>query len=1077
MWNCWAHGSARSELGKTPNRTPPSCPMRQIKEGAEVPQHDQTRPKVEFVRDSEFGWGRRLGNEDTLRFFDSPIDPETVLPATGRAFRTGRLPLQTRVWCFDGDKWLVGRADIPADSSATEYWINFPNQQTKRVPTEDLRVRWARPISDPLSLVKARTVETRFFHTYRTRFSQNIAHQRTACLNLRGLLSSAVEIYDHQIGAARRVLSDPIPRYLLADEVGLGKTIEAGMIIRQLLLDCGGNVTVVVPDHLVGQWSQELDSKFDIFELPGTLDVVLQSEVEKLPQTQRTLLVVDEAHRMTELVNFDDSNEASLKYHALKEIAHAADAVLLLSATPVRSNEDAFLGILHLLDPATYPLKDLGAFRRRVELRDELAETVSALDDETPVRYLKEPLENLRALLREDAKLGDLIEEALREAERRDVEATRAAIRRVRIHVSETYRLHRRMIRTRRSSAIKTKFPVRGRARGNPWLIPDPDRRRNELISMLESLRLELLERAELDAGNVFRVVLGRALGPLTALADLAVALRDSIDHDLSTEEVQALSGFIGTPTALDFARQIDALLATESEADRFTATVQWCQHKVGRGKYAIACSFPRAAAELAKALAAAFGGHRVASLLASQSDDERTAALAKFASSKELNLLVFDRSVEEGANLQIAEEILHVNLPTITSQLEQRMGRLDRFSDAVLKPVQSTTFTEADDPSQQQIGAWLRVLDELFNVFESSTSTLQYVLADLENEFFTNAVTNGMAGAADELQTRRDFLDEQRRKITSQDLLDSIEDRSDDEALANSLRETDGYQSDIENAAVGYIHDMLQFSRYYTESGRLKFGVNKSKPPLLTESDINLIGTHLFQREYTADRFDIRSGIGFLRYGEPLIDNFAQYADTDDRGRAFAVEIPNAANDPDRAPLLAFCFDFTVSASPSSGARTAMDPAFQRSIKARTEHFLPTSTERVWWMVDRGECPPNVRQDLEFRRGENLGSEPERFRELTSNFDWPTVCNEAFESALKLAKNRPQVTKKIAQAQARAREVAERERSILEARNNPGDRASIDQNVLDAVDQALANPVFHLENCGAVFLTWIQKR
>jgi hypothetical protein len=88
---------------------------------------------------------------------------------------------------------------------------------------------------------------------------------------------------------------------------------------------------------------------------------------------------------MTELVNYNDSTEASRKYHALKVIAHAADALLLLSATPVRSNEDAFLGILHLLDPATYPLEDLAAFRRRVELRDDLAEAVSALDDETPV--------------------------------------------------------------------------------------------------------------------------------------------------------------------------------------------------------------------------------------------------------------------------------------------------------------------------------------------------------------------------------------------------------------------------------------------------------------------------------------------------------------------------------------------------------------------------------------------------------------------------------------------------------------------------------------------------------------------
>ena len=251
------------------------------------------------------GWGRRLGGEDSLRFFDSPIEPEIIVPTLGRAFKAGRIPLQTRTWWFDGDKWLVGRADIPADSKETRYWINFPNQQNKPVPAEELRIRWTRPLSDPLSLVKARTVETRFFHTHRTAFTGNIAYQRTACLNLRGLLSSAVEIYDHQVGAARRVLSDPIPRYLLADEVGLGKTIEAGMVIRQLMLDSGGNVTVVVPDHLVGQWEQELDSKFGVLELPGVLDVVPHSEVEKLAKLQRTLIVVDEVQRMTDIVDYN----------------------------------------------------------------------------------------------------------------------------------------------------------------------------------------------------------------------------------------------------------------------------------------------------------------------------------------------------------------------------------------------------------------------------------------------------------------------------------------------------------------------------------------------------------------------------------------------------------------------------------------------------------------------------------------------------------------------------------------------------------------------------------------------------
>ena len=68
------------------------------------------------------------------------------------------------------------------------------------------------------------------------------------------------------------------------------------------------------------------------------------------------LTIVDEAHRFTERVNYGGSGTRDRQYEQLRAIAHASKALLLLSATPVRSNEDAFLGLLHLLDPAIYPL-------------------------------------------------------------------------------------------------------------------------------------------------------------------------------------------------------------------------------------------------------------------------------------------------------------------------------------------------------------------------------------------------------------------------------------------------------------------------------------------------------------------------------------------------------------------------------------------------------------------------------------------------------------------------------------------------------------------------------------------------
>jgi hypothetical protein len=87
----------------------------------------------------------------------------------------------------------------------------------------------------------------------------------SACVSAPALLSSAVEIYPHQIQAAVAVLSDPVQRYMLVDGVGLGKTIEAGLIIRQTLLDqAHGRVVVIAPDVLRRQRQAKLRKKFFI---------------------------------------------------------------------------------------------------------------------------------------------------------------------------------------------------------------------------------------------------------------------------------------------------------------------------------------------------------------------------------------------------------------------------------------------------------------------------------------------------------------------------------------------------------------------------------------------------------------------------------------------------------------------------------------------------------------------------------------------------------------------------------------------------------------------------------------------
>jgi hypothetical protein len=374
--------------------------------------------------------------------------------------------------------------------------------------------------------------------------------------------------------------------------------------------------------------------------------------------------------------------------------------------------------------------------------------------------------------------------------------------------------------------------------------------------------------------------------------------------------------------------------------------------------------------------------------------------------------------------------------------------------------------------------------LNDVFGAFTSSTSTLQYILADLERDFFRTAVTETLAGARKLMLAQADVLAEEQRRIVGQDLLDSIEDRTDDEDVAKRLTQIDGTQRRIAEAVDGYLIDMLQFSAYRgedrTDDGQAgdrwtRYGVSKSRPPLLTEETIRNIGTQVFEQRYTADRMAAVAGLGFLRWGEPLVNAFAGVAEVDDRGKAFAVEVQRPTGDPDREPGIVFCFDVTIAPGPVDAVTADPGGAFRRAVESRTEFFLPTTIERVWWLAGQGECKPRLVQELEQVKGVNLGSRPERFRELTAPYDWPAVCDDVIGKAMAAVRKRDRVIRRLAEARERSASARARESVIRLARSRE-ERESPPDDVLAAVEHALDHPVFSLDSCGAVFISWVYQ-
>lgn len=236
-----------------------------------------------------------------------------------------------------------------------------------------------------------------------SRFSlryQALSHQHARRQShTRGLAGGRVSLIPHQLHIAREVGQRYAPRVLLADEVGLGKTIEAGMIIHQQLL--GGRaqrVLILVPETLQYQWLIEMRRRFNLHfalfdeercvEAAHEADNPFDSEqlvicsldwlrkkrarFDEVHDTQWDLLVVDEAHHL----EWSES-APSRAYQMVEALAEEIPGVLLLTATPDQLGHESHFARLRLLDPERF--YDYDAFLAEEQSYGQVADAAQAL--------------------------------------------------------------------------------------------------------------------------------------------------------------------------------------------------------------------------------------------------------------------------------------------------------------------------------------------------------------------------------------------------------------------------------------------------------------------------------------------------------------------------------------------------------------------------------------------------------------------------------------------------------------------------------------------------------------------------
>lgn len=1057
------------------------------------------------------------GTQWQVQYFDGP-SRDGLKSCNVHRDRVHRqlLGANTRIHYHDPatGNWLLGRVQQDVDEHVE---VRFANKTDVVLPHSDVYVRWKSPICDPVEYLSRGITETPRYAEARRGFLSNYIAQRGAAGGISALLSSAIELNPHQLDVVRRVLSDASQRYLLADEVGLGKTIEAAVIVRQAVLDdpVGHSVVILVPPSLVSQWRLELLSRFGLGPyLDISVHIFPHEKSSALEEALdgASMLVVDEAHHLAAPKNARDSG----LYDLVNRASTKVQRLLLLSATPVLRNETGFLRMLHLLDPLAYDLKDTAGFKQKILHRQSLAEAVATLDPENALQI--EPiLDHLIETLPGDERLSTLIS-ALRAKlvgiPDPEDEALVQAVNALRAHLSETYRLNRRILRNRR--------------RNVHWLTPNRAGVVAHYYSSAASQRIDgALENWRIECAASLKGKDGDHASDVQefywhALNKMFTGVRSLEEICIKRAAANRLRA--SSPTTTDETAALVALgsAAREHRSILIAKVDQLCQlleaAERDSTKLVVFCSALEDGDDIFELVERS--GWRGKTVRHELSDDEFESAPSwtKFHSDSRIVAIICDNRAEEGLNLQGGRKaIVHFDLPLDPNRIEQRIGRLDRYGTGT--PVRSIVLLDKDSALQK---CWLELLENGLDVFGRSISSLQYLVEEQIHALRKQLVLEGveaMSSLANALGGNRGLVERELRLINQQDALDALAPQS--ETDLDAVADVDDDWQGIRLATETWVSKTLMFDHVLVPGATSKQSVDPPfrfkylKPEVGQTSTLlplsGFLGDFLGALDYEAKgsssrqplsyahsyhrKTAIKYGVRPLRYGSEFVEAIKSFSDIDDRGRSFAIWRQVRNGFPEEAQQMYFCFDFFVEVDLAvvrdilTTARTENIDVAMRAVSRRADSFFAPFVQRIW--IDENGLEPQAEFRNEYldrpydQNGSDTNLRTARLLNLVQGLteifgNWSFRCMRSSEVAKKVLAERPILKNTVEVARRRFTSDVETRRAQLATRiqqlrgkeqREEQARSILETQIDAALIAGIAQPSIQVDLAGMVLL------
>lgn len=707
------------------------------------------------------GYIKRISQGRIEVRWDSPSEiTPTLFKAKDAPLVRAMLPAQVRRVSTDQPGFLgqLASADPP------RWRVTLLGHKTfveKVVPESDLRPD---DTLDPAERMRNGEVGSarQFLLQLATRFLRQEHLQN----DLVSLGDARVDIKPHQVGVVHRVITNYPHRFLLCDEVGLGKTIEAGMILKELRArKQATRALVIVPPNLVRQWQFELKTKFnEVFSVLNTAtvqflrtqghdtnpfayyDSVLVSAdwvsnkkwAELVVEVEWDMLIVDEAHH-ARLRRWGSRTQTTQLYNLVRQLAapaHFANrALLFLTATPMQLEADELYSLVELVDPALFPTEK--HFERHREQSPGLNRLVEALQKSgfpPPGEDAAEVISQVAAWLSIDQELA-----------KKRLQNGRSEVSTLCQELSNRHLLSEVLIRNRKS--VVGGFMPRKATRWEVNLRPDErealdavedyvlngfnlaDRTKDNAVGFVMVIFQKLMASSiralrESLAGRRERV-LKKAMQSGASAADLEALVEDDVD-------LTAVLGATGAAYATE-AIELDGLvelldrIKVDSKAEALLSNLEVIFDHDQEGKVLIFTEFRETQRYLAERISAR--GWEVNVFHGQQKAEDKDLSVERFRDGKGHQVLICTEAGGEGRNFQFCHMLVNYDLPWNPMRVEQRIGRVDRIGQDHLVQIFNLWVKGT---IEERV---LNVLERRINIFEETVGGLDPILGDTEKD------------------------------------------------------------------------------------------------------------------------------------------------------------------------------------------------------------------------------------------------------------------------------------------------------------------------------------------------------